>query len=761
MSEDIKQLVSQLTLEEKAGLCSGDDFWYLKGVERLGIPSIMVADGPHGLRKQEDSADHLGIHESIPATCFPTAAGLGSTWNRNLIKKVGSALGEECQAEGVSILLGPGVNIKRSPLGGRNFEYFSEDPYLTGEIAAKHIEGVQSQGVGTSLKHFAVNNQEERRMTTDVIIDERTLREIYLTGFEKAIKQAEPWTVMSAYNKVNGVFASENPYLLSDILRDEWGFEGFVVSDWGAINEITASVKSGLELEMPPSGNVGVDQIIQAVKDGKLSETKLDTAVERILGVILKAASNRKENASYDKEQHHQLAREAAEESVVLLKNDDDILPLEKNGSIAVIGEFARKVRYQGSGSSHVNPNELENALDEMKKCVGESSKLQFAKGYQLDEESVDYNLLDEAVNIAAQSDVAVLFVGLPDSYESEGFDRKHMKIPESHTTLIDAVSKVNTNVVIVLSNGAPVEMPWIDQVKGVFEGYLGGQAFGSAITNLLFGYRNPSGKLAETFPRKLSDNPSFLNFPGKQNKVEYREGLYVGYRYYDKKELQPLYSFGHGLSYTQFKYSEMIIDKESMKDEETVEVRASIKNIGVVAGKEIAQLYVSDLTGEVDRPQKALKGFEKISLQPGEQKTIRFYLSKRDFAYFHEGHKDWVVSTGNYKIQIGESSSSILLEETIYITSTTILHNKVHRNTTIGEIYANPILSSAFQQVAQKFDLKRAASIDESSDQDEMAQSLLQNAPLRAVIGFTNGKVTEEMLAQLIDYLNQSLEKS
>lgn len=759
MNNNIKKLISELTLTEKAGLCSGDDFWHLKGVERLGIPSIMVADGPHGLRKQESSADHLGIHESMPATCFPTAAGLGSTWNRSLLKEVGVALGEECQAEGISILLGPGVNIKRSPLGGRNFEYFSEDPYLTGEMATNHIEGVQSQGVGTSIKHFAVNNQEERRMTMDVIVDERTLREIYLPGFEKPIKQAQPWTVMSAYNKINGEYASENPYILSEVLRDEWGFKGFVVSDWGGVNEVIDSIKTGLELEMPPAGRVSEKQIIEAVKNGSLGEEKLNEAVTRILNIVAKAAENKKSNASYDQEQHHHLAREAAEESIVLLKNEDHLLPLEKTGSVAVIGEFAREARYQGGGSSHVNPTKLENPLDEMKKLAGEKATIRFAQGYHMKEDQVDQSLLEEAKETAAHSDAAILFVGLPDHCESEGFDRDHLRMPESHNDLIEEVSKVNSNIVIVLNNGSPVEMPWINKTKAVFEGYLGGQAFGSAIANIIFGHRNPSGKLAETFPEKLSDNPSFLNFPGSRDKVEYREGLYVGYRYYDKKDLESLFPFGHGLSYTEFKYSDMTINKQKIKDTESVNVEVKIKNTGTVKGKEVVQLYVRDTSGSVDRPLKELKGFEKVSLQPSEEKTVAFHLSKRDFAYYDGGSKDWMVGSGEYQILIGKSSKDVVLEQSLWIESSRVFNQTVHRNTTIGDILADPALNPIFMEMVKKFNLSSVASMNQESDTDanKMANSMLLNAPLRAIVRFSKGKVSEEMLAQAIDYLNRA----
>lgn len=474
MKRDIRQMISQMTLEEKASLCSGLDFWTTRGIERLGIPSIMVTDGPHGLRKQQQGADHLGIYDSVPATCFPSAVGLASTWNKELIHEVGVALGEECQAEDVAVLLGPGANIKRSPLCGRNFEYFSEDPYLSSEMAASHINGVQSQGVGTSLKHFAVNNQEHRRMSTDAIVDERTLREIYLASFEGAVKKSQPWTVMSAYNKVNGEYASENEYLLNDILKDEWGFEGFVVSDWGAVNEREDALSAGLELEMPASNGIGEQKIIDSVRNGKLSEEKLDRAVERFLNIIFQAVDNKKENAVYDKDAHHRLARQVARESMVLLKNEDSILPLKKEGTIAVIGDFARTPRYQGGGSSHIKPTKLDNILEEIENLSGENSNVLFAQGYHHDRDAVDEELISEAKEVAAGVDTVILFVGLPDQFESEGYDREHLRMPENHVQLIEAISEVNSNIVVVLSNGAPIEMPWISKVKGLLEGYLG-----------------------------------------------------------------------------------------------------------------------------------------------------------------------------------------------------------------------------------------------------------------------------------------------
>ncbi|SFC76645.1 beta-glucosidase [Bacillus sp. 491mf] len=762
MKRNIKQIISKMTLEEKASLCSGLDFWHTKGIERLGIPSIMVTDGPHGLRKQKEGSDHLGIFDSVPATCFPSAVGLASTWNRELINKVGVALGEECQAEDVAVLLGPGVNIKRSPLCGRNFEYFSEDPYLSSEMAASHINGVQSQGVGTSLKHFAANNQEHRRMSTDAIIDERTLREIYLASFEGVVKKAKPWTVMSAYNKVNGVYASENESLLNNILKDEWGFEGFVVSDWGAVNERGDALSAGLELEMPASNGIGEQKIIKAVRNGELSEEKLDLAVERFLSIIFKAAENKKENAVYDINAHHRLAREVARESMVLLKNEDKILPLKKEGTVAVIGEFAKIPRYQGGGSSHIKPTKLENILEEIENVSGKNTSVLFAKGYLLESDEVDKNLINEAKEVATGADTVIIFVGLPDRCESEGYDREHMNLPENHVQLIQAIAEINNNIVVVLSNGAPIEMPWITKVKGLLEGYLGGQALGGAIADLLFGDANPSGKLAETFPRQLSETPSYLNFPGEGDRVEYKEGIFVGYRYYDKKRIEPLFPFGFGLSYTNFEYSKLSISEKEMKDAGKVTVTVNVGNTGNVAGKEIVQLYVRDVETNVIRPEKELKGFEKVELLPDEEKTVTFLLDKRAFAYYNVELKDWHVESGQFEILIGKSSRDIILKDTVYVESSVLIKKTVHRNTTIGDLLMNPILAPIAQELLAKMNEgnPHLNTYPSETTQSEMMIAMMKYMPLRAMVNFSQGAMTEEMLSGIIQQLNGHLAK-
>jgi beta-glucosidase len=723
----------------------------------------MVTDGPHGLRKQNIGADHLGLFDSVPATCFPSAAGMASSWDRKLIQKVGVALGEECQAEDVAVLLGPGANIKRSPLCGRNFEYFSEDPYLSSEMAANHIHGVQSQGVGTSLKHFAANNQEHRRMSTDAIVDERTFREIYLASFEGAVKQSQPWTVMCSYNKVNGEYASENNYLLNEILKEEWGFEGFVVSDWGAVNQRDVALANGLELEMPASKGIGENKVIEAVQNGTLSEEKLDAAVERILRIIFKAVEEKKENATYDKEAHHQLARETARESMVLLKNEDSILPLKKEGNIAVIGEFAKSPRYQGGGSSHINPTKLENIVEEIEKTAGSTVDVAYAQGYFRDKDTIDETLIEEAKEVASQSETVILFAGLPDRYESEGYDRVHLHIPENQKRLIEAVAEVNPNIVVVLSNGAPIEMPWLDKVKGLLEGYLGGQALGGAIADILFGDANPSGKLAETFPNQLSDNPSYLFFPGDGDRVEYREGIYVGYRYYDTKNVEPLFPFGYGLSYTTFEYSNLSVSSKVIKDSETLTVTVNVKNTGAVAGKEVVQLYVKDLESSISRPVKELKGFEKIELQSGEEKAVTFTLDKRSFAYYNTELKDWHVESGEFELLVGKSSKDIILSEKVRVESTVELPLQVHRNTTVGDLLSNPKVAPLAKELLVKAQEGSpfADAAEDQGDFSEMMEAMMKYMPLRALSNFSNGNFTEEKLQDMIQQLNDVQKKT
>lgn len=754
MDRDIKGIVSQMSLAEKAGMCSGLDVWHLKGVARLGIPSIMVANGSNGLHKQAGSSENVNMNSGIPSTCFPTAAGLASTWNRELIREVGAALGALCQAEEVAVLLGPGANIKRSPLGGRNFEYFSEDPYLSSEMAASHIQGVQSQGVGTSLKHFAANNQEHRRMTYDAIIDERTLREIYLASFEGAVKKGQPWTLMTAYNKVNGSYASQNEHLLGDVLRNEWGYEGVVVSDWGAVDQIADALAGGLELEMPGNGSLSENKIIHAVNNDKLSMAILDQAVERILQLIFMHVDNKKEDVVVDQDDHHRLARKVAGESIVLLKNAEGLLPVEKSSKVAVIGALAHNPKFQGGGSAFVVPTRVDVPLEEMKQLSASDVLISYAPGYALDTEEADITLTEEAVRTASEADLTVIFAGLPDGFESELADRAHLKLPRNQQQLIERIAAVQDKVVVVLMNGGALEMPWAPSVSGIVEAYLGGQAVGGAIADVLFGEVNPSGKLAETFPMKLEHNPSFLNFPGEGNRVAYQEGIFVGYRYYDAKQIEPLFPFGHGLSYTTFDYSDLTLSRSELSDTDTVEVTVAITNSGRVAGQETVQLYVRDIESTVVRPAKELKDFVKVALQPGEETTISFTLDKRAFAYYNVELKDWHVESGQFEILIGGSSRSIAVSATVLVNATVPLYEKYDRNALLGELMRNPAAAPILQALTRNF--QASMGIAEGDEKTaKIMQAALAGMPLRNLVSFSQGAFSDEMVEQLIDQLN------
>ncbi|MEK3834117.1 MULTISPECIES: glycoside hydrolase family 3 C-terminal domain-containing protein [unclassified Paenibacillus] len=750
MNRDLKEIISRMTLEEKVKLCSGVGAWNTAALPEHEIPSLMLTDGPHGLRKQSGAQDHMGLNNSVPATCFPTAAGLASSWNKTLLEQVGAALGEECQAEDVHILLGPGANIKRSPLCGRNFEYFSEDPYLSSELTTSYVQGVQSQGVGTSLKHFAVNNQETKRFNINVILDERTLREIYLAGFENVIKQAQPWSVMAAYNKINGEYCSQNEKLLNDILRGEWEFEGIVVSDWGAVSERDVALSAGMDLEMPDSNGVGSEKIINAVRSGTMSEEILDVAVERILSTIYKAIDNKKNHVTYNQKAHHQFARSVAAESMVLLKNDDQLLPLQKQGKLAVIGAFAKHPRYQGAGSSRVNPTQLEVPMDEIAKTASQA-RVQYAEGYSLDSGEINAQLIQEAKKVAGESEVAILFVGLPEKYDAEGVDREHLKLPDNQNALIEAVTEIQSNTVIVLFNGSAVEMPWIHKVKGVLEAYLGGQGMAGAVADILFGDKNPSGKLAETFPVQLSQTPSYINFPGEGDKVEYREGLFVGYRYYDKVEIEPLFPFGHGLSYTTFEYSELQLNKKEITDSEEVIVSVKVKNTGGRAGKEIVQLYVQDIVSSVIRPVKELKAFEKIELAPGEEKRVIFKLGKRAFAYYNVELKDWHVESGDFELLIGKSSKEIVLQDTIKVNSSVRLRKKYTLDSTLGDIKSEPAAASFISSLLTGMGFGSSGS--EGPFGMDM-ESLLNSIKLRIIEN--QRAMPQEQLEQFLAYLNE-----
>ena len=650
--------VAQMTLLEKTSLMSGSSFWHLQPIERLDLPRIMVADGPHGLRKQAQHADHLGMQASVPATCFPTAVTLASSWNRDLIFAVGAAIGQECQAENVSVLLGPGVNIKRNPLCGRNFEYYAEDPYVAGQMATAFVDGVQSTGTGTSLKHFAVNNQEADRMVVDTLVDRRTLFEIYLPAFEHTVQQAQPWTLMCAYNRLNGHYCSEHEDLLTDILRHRWGFDGLVMTDWGAVNDRPRGIAAGLELEMPSSGGANDRIAAAAVADGRLSMQDLDQAAHRVTQMILAAEHNRQKPA-VDFAAHHQLAQKAAAEGAVLLKNNDALLPLADTGSLAVIGGFAEKPRFQGAGSSQVNAHQIDTPLTLLQARLG-ADQLIYAKGYDVDLAEDDEALIAEAVAAAKSAERAIVMVGLPALFEAEGFDRTHLRQPPQLDALVEAVVAANPNTVVVLSNGAPIEMPWAGKVKAILEIYLAGQAGAGALVDLLFGTISPSGKLAETFPLHLSDSPSQENFASHPRQLVYREGLNVGYRYFITHDKPVLFPFGHGLSYSQFSYHNARITSPWSPETRTMQVSVELTNIGECAAAEVVQLYIHDVESTAYRPERELKGFQKIFLQAGESQTVSFDLDARAFSYFDVSIDDWDIEAGDFDILFAASSTDI-----------------------------------------------------------------------------------------------------
>ena len=773
---DVKKLVNELTLEEKASLCSGADFWHTKAIDRLNIPAAMVSDGPHGIRKQESLADHMGVAESIKAIGFPTASAMACSFDRDLLHKVGDALGEECVAEDLAVLLGPGINMKRSPICGRNFEYYSEDPVVAGELGAAFVNGVQEHGVGTSLKHFAANNQEWRRMSISAEIDERTLREIYLAAFETVVKKAQPWTIMCSYNRINGVYSCENDWLLNKVLRDEWGFEGLVMTDWGAMDERVPSLKAGLDLEMPDCHGETDKLIVKAVQSGELEESVLDTAVERILTMVDKYLTARKgiDPASmvhplpssvergYDVAAHHALARTTAEQSAVLLKNED-ILPLQKDKKIAFIGEFAKVPRIQGGGSSHINNTWIESALD----AAGDS--VSYAQGFHIDEETTDETLLQEAITLAKESDVAVIFAGLPDSFESEGFDRTHLNMPANQNELIARISEVQPNVVVVLHSGSPIAMPWLDKVAGVLQMYLAGQASGGAAVNLLFGDATPCGKLAETFPLHLEDNPSYLNFPGNREKVCYQEGVFIGYRYYDKKRMDVLFPFGYGLSYTDFTYSNMKVtvngknaaDVDVIKETDEIVVSADITNTGNCDGAEIVQLYIKNPVVYEIRPEKELRDFAKVFLKAGETKTVTFTLNARAFSYYETRIHDWYAESGDYEILLASSSRDIRLQYTVSITGSKKIPFVADYVTTCEDVELFAKDGSALDEMLRRSGFAEATDHDGDdsmgSGTADMMKAMFTGTPLHSILSFSSEELTYEDIQDTIRKLNEA----
>lgn len=744
----VRELVTRMTLEEKAALTVGRDFWTTQPVERLGIPSIWLADGPTGVRKSP-SPQAPGIGDSLPATCFPTASALASSWDIDLAREVGSAIGIEAQVQGVQIVLGPGVNLKRSPLAGRNFEYMSEDPVLSGEMAAAFIEGIQSQGVGASLKHFAANEQETGRMYVDSIVDERTLREVYLRAFEIAVHKAQPWTLMCAYNRLNGEFCAEHRTLLTTILRDEWGHQGFMMSDWMAVNDRPAGIDAGLDLQMP--GGPSVPAVIAAVRDGVLEESRLDAVVEDVLGIVLLAEASVQSVTVLDKDAHHRLARRASAESIVLLKNETNLLPLDRKAmdSVAVIGGFAREPRFQGAGSSEVVPTRVDSVMDQLEQVAGTAS-LVYAPGYGPDG-GEDAVRLAEARDLAASADVAIVVVGLPASMETEWRDRSHIDLPNAHNDLVHAVLEVQPNTAIVLINGSAVALPWLNDVPAVVEAWLGGQASGGAIVDVLTGIVNPSGKLSETFPVRLEDTPSYLDFPtAGDGTVRFTEGVFTGHRWYEARKIAPLIPFGYGLSYTTFAYEGLTVDAAAFGEGGNVEITVMVENTGDVFGKEVVQVYVGECASRVPRPNRELKTFAKVALQPGEDKTLQFSLGWRDFEFYDVVADIWVMDPGEYEISIGASSADIRLSARVTLESTHQVPVVIDRGTPFSQALDHPVARELLQPIldgmAQRFG---------GGEASEMMMMFLADTPLRKLV--IMGALTEVQLDDLVSASNET----
>ncbi|MBD7996715.1 glycoside hydrolase family 3 C-terminal domain-containing protein [Arthrobacter sp. Sa2CUA1] len=734
--------ISALTLEQKASLLSGQDFWSTKNIDDAGIPSIVLADGPHGIRRQDSDADHLGIHDSLPSTCFPPAVAVGSSWDPAVAAKVGAAVGREALALGVSVVLGPGVNIKRSPLCGRNFEYYSEDPLLSGVLGAAHVTGLQETGPGASVKHFAANNQETERMRISADVDERTLREIYFPAFERVVTEARPATVMCSYNKVNGVYASHNKWLLTDVLRGDWAFEGAVVSDWGAVSDRVAGVEAGMDLEMPGSGGATDQQIIDAVREGRLTEDQVDDAVKRVVALTSLA---REATGDLPVDRHHTLARTAAAESIVLLKNGG-ALPLRNGQHIAVIGPFAVSPRFQGGGSSHINATRTESALEDLTALAGErNATVDYAPGFSLEEPDTG-RLKNEAEAMARSADVAVVFAGLSDREESEGFDREGLELPSNQIDLIRAVAAAAPKTVVVLSNGGVVSLEgWHDDVHAVVEGWLLGQASGGAIADVLFGVVNPSGRLAETIPLRLEDNPSWLNFPGEQGHVRYGEGVLVGYRYYTTAGVQVRYPFGHGLSYTTFETSDLELETLS---EDTVTVHVTVTNTGDRAGKHVVQVYVATTAGPVRRPARELRAFTKVSLEAGESKRVALKLDRRAFAYWDIQLNRWVVPAGNYAVQVCSDAFTVLAEQEIALAGDSIIR-ELTMDSTVGDWFAHPVVGPQLEAgLAASLTEEQAQQAQSNSDHLKMVESM----PMQQFLAFTNGAFPAEVLESLME---------
>ncbi len=721
-----REIVAALSLPEKAALTVGRDSWTTNANELEGVPSIWLSDGPTGIRKAPDSAG-IGIGDSLPATCFPTASAIGSSWNVDLAHEIGVAMGIEAQALGVHVVLGPGVNLKRSPLGGRNFEYLSEDPVLSGKLAAAAIEGIQSQGVGTSIKHFTANEQETGRMYTDSLVDERTLRENSLRPFEIAIAEAQPWTVMCAYNLLNGTFCAENRRLLHGILRDEWGYEGIVISDWGAVNDRPAGIDAGLHLQMPYGTTV--ESVVAAVESGNLAPERLDEVVTELLQVVLLADSLHKQDVHADFDAHHDLARRAAVESAVLLKNEGGLLPLTvpPGQTVALIGDFAREPRYQGAGSSQVVPTRVDTMLESLPGAFGSDVDVQFAGGYG-PEGARDATLLAEARDLAAGSAAAIVVVGLPAHLETEGRDRSHIDLPAAHNELVETIAAVQPNTVVVLVNGSAVAMPWVAKVPAILEAWLGGQAAGSALADLLSGAANPSGKLAETFPVRIEDTSSYLSFPtAGDGTVRFTEGVFSGHRWYDARKIAPLFPFGHGLSYTRFDYDGIAIDASEFPAHDALRIDITVENTGAVAGSEVVQLYVGECSPRLPRPLRELKAFRKVNLQPGQVETVEFILGWRDLAFYDAVASQWVMEPGEYEFGVGASSVDIRVSARERLSSSHTAPQCVSANTPFRAALDHPAMGAMLQPVLDG--LRQFAPSDEAAD---MMMLFMGDMPLR-----------------------------
>lgn len=722
-----KEWIKQMTLEEKASLMSGQDVWRSRGIERLGVPQLFMSDGPHGLRKQATDGDHLGLVEGVEATCFPTSATIANSWDVRLAEEIGTALGKESAYHNVNILLGPGLNTKRNPLCGRNFEYFSEDPYLSGKFAAAYIRGIQTFGGSACPKHFAANNQEYLRMTNDSVVDERTLHELYLTGFEIAVKEGKPHAIMSSYNRVNGIYANEHPYLLQEVLVNQWGFEGIVISDWGGANDPIEGIKSRSHLEMPTPGEDSIYQIVDAVKDGRLKEETLDQRVCEYLNVVEKTQL---EDVQVDYDSHHRLAQTAAESSIVLLENDGT-LPLKSSDKLAIIGDFAKTPRYQGAGSSMVNPYQLDRTLEQL--SGHDMNVVGFAQGF---ERSGQFNqsLMDEAIQLAMAADVALVYVGLNEVDEVEGHDRKHLRINQNQIQLLQALSELKVKIVAVISGGSVIEMPWSKYCHAILHGYLSGEAGANAILNVITGKVNPSGKLSETYPLYYEDTPSASYYPGMERTSEYREGIYVGYRYYDKAEVTVQYPFGYGLSYTTFEYSDLTIDSKG--------VTVKVTNTGTCAGSEIVQLYVGKEQTGVYRPVQELKGFDKVFLEQGETKSVRIEFDDYTFRYYCVTHHSYEVERGQYYIRIGSSSRDIQLTGDIFVEG---VQTDDKKNITLKKYYTGDVTNisrNEFRHLYGKilpeshWDGSRPLTINDSLSQMVYAKSFLARLAIKILIG-------------------------